>query len=369
MKRLLIALGLLLVVTPAVAATLTDGSTINRVWQMTNNTGQTGLKIVGSAKSTALQSSGSLLVSSGAGLTALWVDAYNRLVGVRTRSPKAELDVNGAMSGNSLYVTRAFSGAGLSSCSNGTTSKLLWNASTGRFSCGTDQTGGTGFGTGQVITTGDARYVKKAGDTMTGILVIQNGNTPTASATPLLNARGTMSGRSVYISGTGSAPLLNTAGGGIAIGAVNPLSRLFVTGGAGAFQGLIVQTDGAAQYRARSTSHTDRELRFQVFSDGITYFGPQMLSGGGAAHLVIRTGADGTAENSGEIRFSPRNTQQMVITNSGSVGIGRGLTTPGSRLSVSGSVILGNNLGTAAADAGLALEIIGSASGRVNSVN
>ncbi|HRH94056.1 MAG TPA: hypothetical protein PKV72_06025, partial [Candidatus Peribacteria bacterium] len=100
----------------------------------------------------------------------------------------ATLEILGTASGANLYATRSitgtniyaattFGGAGLASCSNSTTSKLLYNSATKQFSCGTDQTGGTGVAgtssfSGAVLTLGDARYVKKSGDTMTGSLVI-----------------------------------------------------------------------------------------------------------------------------------------------------------------------------------------------------
>ncbi len=127
--------------------------------------------------------------------------------------PKAKLDVLGTVSGITVYATRSFSGAGLSDCDNGTTSKLLWDATTGRFSCGTDQTGAAGgnwSNTGSLMAAFDTRYVNVAGDTMTGALVIQNGNTHAATATRLLNVRGTMSGVNLFISGTGSTALLST---------------------------------------------------------------------------------------------------------------------------------------------------------------
>lgn len=44
----------------------------------------------------------------------------------------------GTISGANLYAATSIQGAGLASCSNGTTSKLLWNSTSGRFSCGTD---------------------------------------------------------------------------------------------------------------------------------------------------------------------------------------------------------------------------------------
>ena len=56
----------------------------------------------------------------------------------------------GTVSGARLY------GMGLTDCDTGATSKLLWDATTGRFSCGTDQTGAGGL----TLTDTDARYVK-----------------------------------------------------------------------------------------------------------------------------------------------------------------------------------------------------------------
>lgn len=81
--------------------------------------------------------------------------------------PGIALEVVGTLSGSALK------GAGLSSCSNSTTSKLLYDSATGRFSCGTDQNSGGGGGLDQ--TAADQRYVQKQGDTMTGSLAV-NGN-------------------------------------------------------------------------------------------------------------------------------------------------------------------------------------------------
>ena len=54
-------------------------------------------------------------------------------VGIGTGDPGYKLEVNGG-----------FKAAGMTDCDNATTSKLLWDATTGNFSCGTDQTGGGG---------------------------------------------------------------------------------------------------------------------------------------------------------------------------------------------------------------------------------
>ena len=76
-------------------------------------------------------------------------------------------------SGAILTVSGQFDGAGLSDCdADGQT--LSWDATSKRFGCGDDDSGGAGtnFGTGNVIAVGDDRYVRTAGDTMTGALTI-----------------------------------------------------------------------------------------------------------------------------------------------------------------------------------------------------
>jgi hypothetical protein len=110
-------------------------------------------------------------------------------VGIGPLSPETKLEVSGTMSGNAIYVTRAFSGAGLSSCSN-STDKLLWDSSTQRFSCGTDDGGGGGSGFTQA--SADARYVNVAGDSMTGALIIKNGAGLNASGAILTNGNLTL---------------------------------------------------------------------------------------------------------------------------------------------------------------------------------
>lgn len=106
---------------------------------------------------------------------------------------QGSLNVTGSMSGNALYVHSAFSGAGLTSCSNATNDKLLWNSATQRFSCGSDQGGGGGNGLTQAQIEG--LFVSQSGDTMTGGLLIKNGNGGAAiDAGLLLEVRGTASG-------------------------------------------------------------------------------------------------------------------------------------------------------------------------------
>ena len=121
---------------------------------------------------------GSKLVVSGAVLIG------HGLTGVASADSGLALEVLGTASGENLFATSSvtgshlyavatFGGAGLSDCDDAGTSKLLWDDATKRFACGTDQTGGgTGVGSGNVLAIGDARYVQKQGDTMTGTLVI-----------------------------------------------------------------------------------------------------------------------------------------------------------------------------------------------------
>ncbi len=83
----------------------------------------------------------------------------------------------GTVSGSSI---QSF---GLVDCDTGATSKLLWDATTGRFSCGTDQTGGSSgglsFGTASGI------FLKRSGGTMTGSLTLSGSKlTQTPSPTP-----------------------------------------------------------------------------------------------------------------------------------------------------------------------------------------
>ncbi|MDP6770258.1 MAG: helix-turn-helix domain-containing protein, partial [Anaerolineales bacterium] len=92
----------------------------------------------------------------------------------------------GAASGASLYVADGFSGSGLADCDNATDDKLLWDTTTQRFSCGSDQNSGGGgggafSGTGSLQAFFDNRYVETGGDTMTGALVFN----PDADSTTL----------------------------------------------------------------------------------------------------------------------------------------------------------------------------------------
>ena len=115
----------------------------------------------------------------------------------KTLTSSGGLVFEGTASGANLYVATSINGAGLVDCDTAGSSKLLWDSTTGRFSCGSDQTGGAGtFGSGNVLTIGDARYLKLSGGTLTGttIVNITNGNVNTVG----LKVLNTMSGAVVH---------------------------------------------------------------------------------------------------------------------------------------------------------------------------
>lgn len=106
----------------------------------------------------------------------------------------------GQGSGALLYIGGKLEGAGLTDCDTAGTSKLLWDITTGRFSCGTDQTGvggsapevGTTSFSGGVLIVGNDRWVNDNGDTMTGALIIDvlNGNRSTRGLNIINTASG-----------------------------------------------------------------------------------------------------------------------------------------------------------------------------------
>ncbi len=184
----------------------------------------------------------------------------NILHAEKTLTSSGTLTIEGAMSGASLYVATSINGAGLTDCDL-STQKLLWDSTTGRFSCGTDLNTGTtaapSINSGSVFTLGDARFVKKQGDTMTGALTInktgaevgldvkQAGWFNSIHSTGSILSKGTLSGENLIVSGVSSFS-------GIVVLKGNLLSKGTLSG-----QNLIISGvsshSGAAMFKSNVT--------------------------------------------------------------------------------------------------------------------
>lgn len=233
----------------------------------------TGLEVIGTI-------SGSLITSNGLGNNYL---RGNLGIGGEF-SPTAQLEVWGTMSGSGLFTL-----TGYRNCT-------LKTSATGSVICGVDNTGGAG---------GGGNFVLKSGDTMTGALVIQSGNTAAITSIPLLNIRGTMSGRGLIISGTGSSrPLL----------LVDQTTRKITIGGTGT--GNIFGTQTGQTLGTFSIIDGLGKAIFRVFGDGRVWAGQSRAFTGAlelGTHPVMgrRTG------------FA----SQLLITDTSLTSIGIGATT------------------------------------------
>ncbi len=308
-------------------------------------------------------------IESDGSMSMFFVDASANRVGIGTNGPKATLDVLGtasgtdlyaanSISGSYLYAAKTFGGAGLSSCNNGVSSKLMYNSATKKFECGTDQSAASGMSQ----TDGDARYVKKQGDTMTGALRIDL----TTSGFLGLNIAETASGNYLHaekgLSSSGNLTVNTTS---LLKGNVTTQAQFFGPNGSNAaptysftnstVTGLSFDGTNGLQLNAGGVSQLivyPTQVRVTVGGTAAT---PGISSGGGDTGIYFPT--------STSMGFSTAGVQAMQILSTGNVGIGT--NAPGSRLSVSGSVIINPNgtLGAGQAQTGTALEVIGTASG------
>lgn len=118
-----------------------------------------------------------------------------------------------AITGASIHATGTFAGAGLTDCDTAGSSKLLWDATTKQFSCGTDQSGGGGgASTGSLQTAFDSRYVNVSGDVMTGALQVAHGNGITSSGAVFARTNLTASGNISLNSDNGNVDATLTFG-------------------------------------------------------------------------------------------------------------------------------------------------------------
>lgn len=121
----------------------------------------------------------------------------------------------------------------------------------------------------------------------------------------------TFGGAKTIDSGSTATPLTITT-----TNTSNTVGAFQITANSGT-RGMISSTNGQSQYTARVSNFADRELRFQVFSDGNCYFGMASTSGNISPDLIIRSSADSPSTNGGSIRFSLVGTNKAAITTNG----------------------------------------------------
>ncbi|PIR50571.1 hypothetical protein COU78_05785, partial [Candidatus Peregrinibacteria bacterium CG10_big_fil_rev_8_21_14_0_10_49_24] len=224
-------------------------------------------------------------------------------------------------SSGGLIVEGSVTFAALTGCT------IITTDSAGALQCGTDDM--------QTQTEADARYVNVSGDTMTGTLVINsNGGYSNAA---LLEVLGTMSGRSLQVTGTGSAPLFFTdiTTGRVGIGTTSPGQKLEVNGmvKAGNFQ-TYIDANTYFHYTQRDTG------KIGVLGNGATYFinydtvNSKVLVGDGAALFGSKFGVAGNVSIGANYSDDAAPTNGLIVE--GNVGIGT--TSPSEKLEVIGTI-------------------------------
>ncbi|MBT7337697.1 hypothetical protein HN801_03250, partial [Candidatus Peregrinibacteria bacterium] len=318
-------------------------------------------------------------------------------VGIRNANPSTTLDVGGTMSGTNLTISS------LQGCDT------IDTDAQGNFQCGTDD-GGDGFsGTGSLQNFFDNRYVEVGGDTMTGALSIYKDAGTSTGNTLVVDTKGLVydaTNKRVGVGTTSPSAALDVAGDIEISGAGNSISidgnrhllyssntflgdidnaggnvyiredgqnTIIIAGQDTTFGGAVtvnndpvnivqsvdsssaslnVQADGGSALLYTFGSAYSESGGFEA--DGATLLTDSNLSAG--LNLVSR-------HTSGDLGFftggGASGNQRMLIDSTGNIGIDT--ATPGSRLSVSGSTIIGNNIGSATADT--ELEVIGTMSG------
>jgi hypothetical protein len=321
MKRLLAAAFLLALPLIARAATLTPGSQIGRFWTATNLNGEAGLHISGSSGN--ITGSGLLIIG-----------------GVSTF--KSTVLTRGTMSGWHLFAG-TMSGAGLADC-QGTSNKVTYDGTALRFKCETDQTGGGGtgnFGSGNVLTIGNGNWVKKAGDTMTGgLMIVSGGHTLTPpDAGLLLELAGVMSGRTLHAQDS-----LQSSGTLVIAGLSRFRSTVNVMG---TMSGKSLYVGGSGSGLAPLVT------TFQPY--GTILMGSGSLAAGGSGSLAAQLYVSGrvTRSGSGSMNLVPTalavQGRYAYVTGSGSSGANNGslqvfdVSVPSTKLIARGSLTVGKN--------------------------
>jgi len=218
--------------------------------------------------------------------------------GKTTLASSGTLVVEGAMSGASLFVGTSIKGSGLVDCQNATTSKLLWNATTGRFSCGTDTDTNTTYTAGQGLTLTSTSFrlnashsgtVIWAGTTLrsSGGLVVESTTSgatayfgslfigkPALSTNTKLDVLGTISGALITQHGAGN----NFFAGNVGIGKT-PTTKLEVVG---TISGSIVRATTLSGNVIRGGQFSQRQLSMEIFASGST-----ITTGSGKAFMTV----------------------------------------------------------------------------------
>lgn len=218
--------------------------------------------------------------------------------GKTTLASSGTLVVEGAMSGASLFVGTSIKGSGLVDCQNATTSKLLWNATTGRFSCGTDTDTNTTYTAGQGLTLTSTSFrlnashsgtVIWAGTTLrsSGGLVVESTTSgatayfgslfigkPALSTNTKLDVLGTISGALITQHGAGN----NFFAGNVGIGKT-PTTKLEVVG---TISGSTVRATTLSGNVIRGGQFSQRQLSMEIFASGST-----ITTGSGKAFMTV----------------------------------------------------------------------------------
>ncbi|MFA7682072.1 MAG: helix-turn-helix domain-containing protein, partial [Candidatus Peribacteraceae bacterium] len=146
----------------------------------------------------------------------------------------------------------------------------------------------------------------------------------------------------------GGNPVLNidTTNEHVGIGTANPSEQLEVYNATG-YTRILAHSDGSAAWITADSANNQ-------------YAGINLKEAGTQKWNIINAGND---NDKLIISAGGTENQKVILQPTGELGIDT--ATPGSQLSVSGSVIIGEALGSSAADDGLSLEILGTASGRI----
>lgn len=227
------------------------------------------------------QFSKSLSVIGSISGSSLTIDGVASISGSLT--VKNNIAAKGTVSGSTI------NGFGLGSC-NAVNQKLIYNSATNKFECGSDAGASGSMGTGNVLTIGDSRYVKKAGDTMTGAL----------------NVRASISGSTLTISGQS-----NLSGALTVKGNVSAQSNLTINSDAGAVDADLTFGNASGNQTLKFLNSTQR---FQ-FSRGISVVGA--ISG---SSLSI----DGNSTISGSLLVKNNIAAKGTVSGSTITGFGLG---------------------------------------------